>query len=80
MTIQIAILFGIVTVALVLFWWDRFSPDVVALGVLLSLALTGLVPAGKASAATAGRFAPLTKNPCQDGVVEHPMVFAKIHW
>ncbi len=45
MTFQIALLFGIVGIALVFFAWDRFSPDVIALGVLLTLALTGLVPA-----------------------------------
>jgi di/tricarboxylate transporter len=47
MTFEIALLFSIVVTALVLFWWDRFSPDIIALGVLLSLALTGLVPADK---------------------------------
>jgi di/tricarboxylate transporter len=47
MTFQIALLFGIVLVALVLFAWDRFSPDVIALSVLLALALTGLVPGDK---------------------------------
>jgi di/tricarboxylate transporter len=50
MTFEIALLFSIVVAALVLFWWDRFSPDIIALGVLLSLALTGLVPADKAFA------------------------------
>lgn len=50
MTFQIALLFGIVVVALVLFAWDHFSPDVIALGVLLSLTLAGLVPADKAFA------------------------------
>jgi len=47
MTLQIALLFSIVVVSLVLFWWDRFSPDVIALGVLLALALTGLAPEEK---------------------------------
>ncbi len=47
MTFQIALLFGIVLIALVLFAWDRFSPDVIALSVLLALALTGLVPGDK---------------------------------
>lgn len=47
MNYQIALLFCIVATALVLFWWDRVPPDVIALGVLLSLALTGLVPSDK---------------------------------
>jgi di/tricarboxylate transporter len=50
MTSEIALLFGIVVIALGLFAWDRFSPDIIALGVLLSLTLTGLVPADKAFA------------------------------
>jgi di/tricarboxylate transporter len=50
MTFQIGLLFGIVLAALVMFAWDRFSPDVIALGVLLSLALSGLVSADKAFA------------------------------
>jgi len=50
MTFEITLLFGIVLVALALFAWDHFSPDIVALGVLLSLTLTGLVPADKAFA------------------------------
>jgi di/tricarboxylate transporter len=50
MTFEIALLFGIVVIALALFAWDRFSPDIIALGVLLSLTLAGLVPADKAFA------------------------------
>lgn len=45
MTPQILLLLGILVVTLGLFWSERVSPDVIALGVLLVLAFTGLVPA-----------------------------------
>jgi di/tricarboxylate transporter len=48
MTFQIGLLLGVVIVAGVLFSLEWISPDVVALGVLLTLALTGLVPKERA--------------------------------
>lgn len=48
MTFEIALLLCIVAVALALFSWERLSVDVVALGVLLSLVFTGLLPAKQA--------------------------------
>lgn len=50
MSLQIAFLLGIVVVAVVLFWWERFPADAIALGILLSLVFAGLVPADKAFA------------------------------
>ena len=50
MTPQILLLLGILAVALGLFWSERVSADVVALGVLLALAFTGLLPVDKAFA------------------------------
>lgn len=44
MTFEIALLLGLVVVALVLFSFDRISSDVVALGLLLTLVLTRLLP------------------------------------
>jgi di/tricarboxylate transporter len=44
-TFAIALLLGLVLVALVLFSFDWVSSDVVALGLLLALVLTGLLPA-----------------------------------
>jgi len=50
MTPQIALLLCIMGIALFLFWWERVPADVTALGVLLTLVLTGLVPVEKAFA------------------------------
>jgi di/tricarboxylate transporter len=50
MTPQILLLLCLLAVALALFWWERVSSEVVALGLLLALALTGLVPADQAFA------------------------------
>jgi len=50
MTLQIALLLAILLAALVLLSLERFSPDVVSLGVLLALVLTGLLPAEQAFA------------------------------
>lgn len=48
MTLQIALLLAILAIAICLFWWERVSADVTALGVLLTLVFTGLLPAEKA--------------------------------
>jgi len=48
MTTQIALVLGIVAIAVLLFWWERVSADVTALGVLLTLVFTGLLPVKKA--------------------------------
>jgi len=48
MTLQIALVLAIVVIAVCLFWWEPVSPDVTALGVLLTLVLTGLLPVDKA--------------------------------
>ena len=50
MTLQIATLLVILGIALVLFSFEWVSVDIVALGVLLSLVLTGLIPAEMAFA------------------------------
>ncbi len=50
MTLSIALLLGLVVVALVLFSFEWISADVVALGLLLTLILTGLLPAREAFA------------------------------
>lgn len=50
MTLQIAMMLGVIVLALALFWWERFPADVVALGVLLALLFTGLLPMDKAFA------------------------------
>ena len=44
MTLQIGLLLGIILVAVVLFSLERFRADVIALGILLALSLTGLLP------------------------------------
>jgi di/tricarboxylate transporter len=49
-TVQIALLLAIITVALVLFLTEWLPADVTALGILLTLVLTGLLPAGDAFA------------------------------
>ena len=48
MTLQIALLLAIIALALVFFAFEWISADVTALGVLLLLILTGLVPADRA--------------------------------
>ncbi len=48
MTTDILLLIGLLAVAMVMFWWERFPAEVIALGLLLTLALTGLLPADKA--------------------------------
>jgi di/tricarboxylate transporter len=48
MTPQIALLLCIMAIAVFLFWWERVPADVTALGVLLTLVFTGLVPVKKA--------------------------------
>ena len=50
MTLSIALLLGLVVVALVFFSFEWIPSDVVALGVLLALILTGLVPPREAFA------------------------------
>jgi di/tricarboxylate transporter len=50
MTTQILLLLCLLAVALALFWWERVSSEVVALGLLLALAFTGLLPADQAFA------------------------------
>lgn len=50
MTGDIALLLAILGISLVLFWFEWVSADAVALGVLLSLILTGLVPPDRAFA------------------------------
>lgn len=50
MTFEILLLLGLIVVALVLFSLDWVSSDVVALGLLLTLILTGLLPADVAFA------------------------------
>jgi di/tricarboxylate transporter len=44
MTIEIGLLLGIVLVAVILLTFDWFSADVVAIGILLAIGLTGLLP------------------------------------
>jgi di/tricarboxylate transporter len=48
MTPQIALLLGIIVVALVLFAFEWVSAEVIALGVLLALIITGMVPVERA--------------------------------
>lgn len=50
MTFSIALLLGLIVVALVLFSFEWVSSDVVALGLLLALILTGLLPVKEAFA------------------------------
>lgn len=50
MTPQIVVLLGLLACAVVLFWWERISAEVVALGLLLALVFTGLVPPHEAFA------------------------------
>jgi di/tricarboxylate transporter len=48
MTWEIGLLLGIIAVAVVLFSIERISPDVIGLGLVILLALTGLVPRRRA--------------------------------
>ena len=48
MNFQIALLLCILAAALALFWWERVAAEVVALGLLLALVFTGLLPEDKA--------------------------------
>jgi Na+/H+ antiporter NhaD/arsenite permease-like protein len=50
MTLPILLLLIILTIALLLFWFEWIPPDVTALGVLLALILLGLVPLDQAFA------------------------------
>ena len=50
MTPDIAICLTILVVAILLFAWDRIPADVIALGVMLAVVATGLLPADKAFA------------------------------
>lgn len=50
MTLEIALCLGILAAAVALFAWDRIPADVVALGVMLAVIATGLLPAHKAFA------------------------------
>ena len=50
MTPDIAICLAILAAAILLFAWDRVPADVVALGVMLAVIATGLLPADKAFA------------------------------
>jgi di/tricarboxylate transporter len=50
MTPQILLLLILLAIALALFWWERVSSEVIALGLLLALAFTGLLPADQAFA------------------------------
>jgi Na+/H+ antiporter NhaD/arsenite permease-like protein len=47
MTFQIGLLLLIILVAVVLFSLDQFRADIIALGILLALSLTGLIPPGE---------------------------------
>lgn len=44
MTLEIALVLALVVIAMVAFVWEKFPPDVVALGVLVVIAVSGLVP------------------------------------
>jgi di/tricarboxylate transporter len=50
MTAEIALLLGLIVTSLVLFSLERVPPDVVALGLVLALVFTGLLPAKQAFA------------------------------
>ena len=50
MTLQIGLLLGILLVAVILFWQEKISADIIALGILLSLIFTKLLPAKEAFA------------------------------
>ncbi|HVK58498.1 MAG TPA: SLC13 family permease [Candidatus Kapabacteria bacterium] len=48
MTWEIGLLLGIIAVAVILFSLERFSPDVIGLGLVVLLAVTGLLPKDRA--------------------------------
>jgi di/tricarboxylate transporter len=48
MTPQILLLLILLGIAVALFWWERISSEVIALGLVLALAFTGLVPRDEA--------------------------------
>jgi di/tricarboxylate transporter len=50
MTLSIALLLGIIVVAMILFSIERIPADIVAMGLLMALTLTGLLPAEEAFA------------------------------
>ena len=50
MTVQIGLLLAIIFVAGVLFWRESISADIIAIGVLLALIFTGLIPSNEAFA------------------------------
>jgi di/tricarboxylate transporter len=50
MTAEIAICLSILAVAVILFAWDRLPAEVIAIGVMLAVIVTGLLPAEKAFA------------------------------
>ena len=50
MTIEVGICLAILAIAVLAFAWDRVPADVVALGVMLAIIITGLLPADKAFA------------------------------
>lgn len=50
MTSQILLLLCLLVATLALFWWERVSSEVIALGLLLALVFTGLLPADQAFA------------------------------
>lgn len=50
MTLEIALLLGIIVLALILFSMERVPADIVAIGLLVLLVVTGLLPAEKAFA------------------------------
>lgn len=50
MTPEIILLLSILTLGIAMFWWERVSPDVTALGILLVLVVTRILPAETAFA------------------------------
>ncbi len=50
MTTDIAICLSILSITVLLFIWDRIAADVVALGVMLAVIITGILPADRAFA------------------------------
>ncbi len=59
MTLEIALVLALVVIAMAGFVWEKFPPDVVALGVLVVIAASGLVPVADVFAVFANP-APLT--------------------
>ena len=48
MTLEIGLVLGIVGIAIALFSFEKISPDVIALGIILLLVLSGLLPLERA--------------------------------